>query len=64
MAPALTSGSGSIVGDTVDGLPQQVGVAAVAGVLLDHVHEDPPHGAPLVVVALLGEVGDRGEHVA
>src|SRR3954451_13017085 len=26
----------------VDGLPEQVGVAVVPGVLLDHVHEHPP----------------------
>jgi len=34
----------------VDGLAEQVSVTVVAGVLLDHVHEDPPQGRPPLTV--------------
>src|SRR3954453_22371036 len=43
---------GSVAGDAVDAFAQQVGMAVVPRVLLDHVHIDPPDVAgPLRVVA-------------
>src|SRR5689334_7322802 len=48
-APSSTS----LTGLTVDRLADQVGVAVVAGVLLDHVHEDPAEAEGGVLVATL-----------
>ena len=43
LSPIIRQVLRSLSGSAIDGLAQEVGVAVVAGVLLDHVAEDPTH---------------------
>ncbi len=48
---ALAAAEQLVAGDAVDALAQQVGVAVVPRILLDHVLVDPPQGDLFTVVA-------------
>ena len=70
--PALGGGHDGVGGTTVDRFADQVGVAGVAGDLLDDVQEDPAHRPGVEVLRVprhalghrdgLAEVGDAGHH--
>src|SRR5690242_10679368 len=55
---AVTGTTTSLAGGAVDRLPDQVGVAVVAGVLLDHVHVDPADVPLAVAMLMLRRAGD------
>src|SRR3954454_4263535 len=54
---AVTCPAGSLAGGTIDRLTQQVSVAVVPGVLLDHVEVEPAHVALVRAVMMLRPAG-------